>query len=164
MHKIASPRDLQHELGALLAYSQSKAPSRVRLATALYELSERVAMEPPSDIDAALAFNVLLAKRLQALKRDAGAESVKANYKGTGRQRFRRQLWVRFVRGMTVDLWLEQDRISFLGVTQRGVRGPNGVVTEIQYAGRSPDEVYKEVAAVLAHWSANTEPPAWAVG
>lgn len=43
MNKIASPRDLQHELGALLAYAQTETPSRARIASALNELADRVA-------------------------------------------------------------------------------------------------------------------------
>lgn len=43
MNKIASPQDLQRELGALLAYARTETPSRARLASILNDLAERVA-------------------------------------------------------------------------------------------------------------------------
>lgn len=46
MHKIATPTELQSELRRLLAYSEGRQPSRVVLARALRNLSERVAAAP----------------------------------------------------------------------------------------------------------------------
>lgn len=43
MNKIASPRDLRHELKALLAYVRTEAPSRVRIAAVLNQLADGVA-------------------------------------------------------------------------------------------------------------------------
>lgn len=66
----------------------------------------------------ALAYNTRLAKLLQQLKRDAGAETVAQNYRGTGKQAFRRQLFVRFKSGAVIDLWLENSHIGFGGVVR----------------------------------------------
>lgn len=163
MDKIATTHELQHELQRILYYAQSHQPSRAVLARMCSALGRRVAGDP-GDIDAALEYNLRLAKLLQRLKRDAGAALVKANYKGTGSKRHRRQVFVRFQNGLVIDLWLEDNNIGFAGVAQRGVQGPNGFVKEIPYGGRTPEEVYKEVAEVLQHWAANTAPPAWAAG
>jgi hypothetical protein len=46
MHKIANTIELQTELRRLLAYAESRQPSRVVLAEALSTLSERVAAAP----------------------------------------------------------------------------------------------------------------------
>jgi len=43
MNKIASPRDLQRELSALLVYAGTKRPSQGRIAAALNELAAHVA-------------------------------------------------------------------------------------------------------------------------
>jgi len=161
MDKIATTQELQHELQRLLNYAQSHRPSRETLAQRLARLSHRVAGDT-FDIDAAKDYNLRLAKLLQKLKRDAGAKFVVGNYKGTGSKRHRRQIFVRFTNDLSIDLWLEDDNVSFAGVSQRGVQGPNGFVKEIPYGGRTPEEVYKDVAGVLAYWAANTQPPAWA--
>jgi hypothetical protein len=42
MHRIASPLDLSKELSALLDYSQTRSPSRQRIATSLRDIAERV--------------------------------------------------------------------------------------------------------------------------
>ena len=61
-------------------------------------------------------FNTQLAKLLQKLKKDAGAESLQQNYKGTGSQVHRRQLYTIFKSGAVIDLWLESDRLGLGGV------------------------------------------------
>ena len=47
MHKIASPNQLAQELQRLLAYAQTRHPSRIRLARELAALGRRVAAESP---------------------------------------------------------------------------------------------------------------------
>ena len=85
----------------------------------------------PSDPN---AFNTKLAKLLQGLKRDANALSIRQNYRGTGRQIARRQLWVRYA-DHVVDLWLETRSLEIGGVV--GVTG-----VRISYNDRTPEEVY----------------------
>lgn len=64
-------------------------------------------------------FGAAMAKRLQGLKKDFGAKHVKQNYRGTGSQSFRRQVWVRFNDGTGTDIWVEGPVVSIGGVFDR---------------------------------------------
>jgi hypothetical protein len=116
------------------------------------ELDEQTAAE---DIN---AFNTKLAKLLQRLKKDAGAKSVKQNYKGTGSQKFRRQLWCRFNNGAVIDLWLEKNDLGFGGVV---ARLPNGQETRrlpaLPYGNKTPEQVYAEAVKFLKSWMEGKE-------
>lgn len=104
-----------------------------------------------------LAFNTALAKLLQKLKKDAGASTVSQNYRGTGRQAYRRQLWVHFKSGAVIDLWLEANGINFGGVVCR--RAPTRATPMqlpklgIPYGVKTPEQVYAEVAPLLKEWA-----------
>ena len=109
--------------------------------------------EPPS-IEEITAYNGALAKLFQRLKQDAGAERIAQNYRGTGSQVFRRQLWVRFKSGAVIDLWLERAGVKFGGVVKHAPPGrafelPRGVA----YEGKTPAQVYAEVAPMLRAWA-----------
>ena len=113
--------------------------------------------EPLSE-EALIAYNTMLAKRLQGLKKDAGATRIAQNYRGTGRQAFRRQLWVRFKSGAVIDLWLEGTRLGLGGVVKNpppGSRIDEAVILprSIPYSGRTPEEVYVEAATALRAWA-----------
>lgn len=103
-------------------------------------------------------FNTALAKRLQSLKKDAGAESLRQGYKGTGRAAPRRQLWVRFDSGALIDLWADFGFLRLGGVVCNAPAGsahPGGVYRrQIPYAGRTVEEVYQAALAVLKPWAA----------
>ena len=99
----------------------------------------------PEDLSTPLAYNTKLAKLLQGLKRDAGATNINQNYRGTGSRAYRRQLFVGFKSGKVTDLWLEADRVELGGVTK--------VLGKISHNGRTPEEVYTDVAHVLKAWA-----------
>ncbi len=61
-------------------------------------------------------FNTALAKRLQNLKKEGIAENVNQNYKGTGSQAHRRQIFVRFSAFNSIDVWLNGSHIKIGGV------------------------------------------------
>jgi len=111
--------------------------------------------EAPSQAsDDPLAYNTVLAKLCQKLKRDSGAKSITQNYKGTGKQSFRRQLWVTYKNGAVIDLWLEADSIRFGGVvTKRPEGGTYRLPKGVAYGSKAPDQVYAEVAKELKAWA-----------
>jgi len=94
-----------------------------------------------------VAYNKDLAKKLGGgLKKLAGVESASQNYKGTGGQSHRRQLWVRFKDGSRpVDLWLEKDHVEIGGV----LHGGNAHGKKVPTTGKSPDEVVRAVSELL---------------
>ena len=102
-----------------------------------------------------LAFNTTLAKLMQRLKKDAGAESISQNYRGTGSQAFRRQLWVRFKSGAVIDLWLDNGRLGFGGVVMNRPPGnaPGVLPKSLPYGDKSPEQVYAEAAELLKVWA-----------
>jgi hypothetical protein len=116
--------------------------------------------EPQVDPDAKfkemLAFNTTLAKLLQRLKRDAGAKNISQNYKGTGRQAYRRQLWVHFTSGAVIDLWLDNGYLKFGGVVMNPPPGVEArpLIKAISYEGKTPEHVYTEAAKHLKEWAA----------
>ena len=97
-------------------------------------------------------YNTELAKQMSKLKKDTGASTIQQNYKGTGSQAFRRQLWVRWEKlGAVIDLWLENGFIRLGGVVTRGGNGtPNPKV--IKYNGRPKEQVYADVVQALKGW------------
>lgn len=104
-------------------------------------------------------FNTKLAKLMQKLKKDAGAKSIAQNYKGTGGQAYRRQLWVNFNSGAVIDLWLDNGFIKFGGVVKRGVPGVDArqLPTVIKYGDKTPEQVYAEASKDLKDWAAPVE-------
>jgi len=61
-----------------------------------------------------------------------GAEAVRQNYKGTGKQKFRRQIYVSFEDIPGPDLWLDAGDAKI------------GVVF-MPYEGKTPADVYAEI-------------------
>lgn len=107
------------------------------------DAAARAAYEaPPEDWE---PYNTELAKLLQGLKRDANAETIRQNYRGTGSQSYRRQLWTRFKGGAVMDLWLNAGRLEFGGVV--GATGKS-----IAYGTMKPAEVYTKAVAFLRAW------------
>ncbi len=114
----------------------------------------------PTDANAQWGeFNTKLAKLMQKLKKDAGAKSIAQNYKGTGSQAYRRQLWVHFASGAVIDLWLDKGYLKFGGVVMNGVPGAEGrsLPGGIKYEGKTPEHVYAEAAKHLKEWAAPVE-------
>lgn len=86
-------------------------------------------------------FNTKLSKYLKNLKKDAGAISIKQNYKGTGSRKYRRQLYVRFSDNEVTDLWLEDNHIQTYGVITKS-KIPRVMVF---FDGRSVEEIYNDL-------------------
>ena len=64
-----------------------------------------------------------IAKALLPLKKAAGLASIRQNYKGTGSQKARRQLWIALANGSAVDVWLDAESYTIGGVTQIRIPG-----------------------------------------
>ena len=97
---------------------------------------DEIAIDP---IDVAAKFTADVSKELLRFRKSHGLVSIRQNYKGTGKQRAARQLWVRLENG-AVDVWLNPGSYSIGGVTQMRIPG------EFGYGGKSPAEVAKEIA------------------
>lgn len=105
------------------------------------------------------AFNSTLAKMMNKLKKDVGAENVRQNYKGTGKQAHRRQIFVRLPeheRGGP-DVWLDSGYVKVGGVI--GV--PKEIPSVKKYEGSSPEEVYGWIRDTLKAINAH-EKAKWA--
>jgi hypothetical protein len=98
-------------------------------------------------------FNTKLAKLMQGLKKGADAETIKGNYKGTGKQAFRRQLWVRFKNGAVIDLWLDNGYLKFGGVVARSNSGGQTVPAGIIYKGKTPEDVFDLALKAIKAWN-----------
>lgn len=110
----------------------------------------------PSDL---VAFNTALASLLKRLKKDVGSCTVKQNYRGTGSQKARRQMWVRFDKGGVIDIWLDNGFAIFGGiVARREFDGPGFEKTHIphgtriSYGDKTPEQVYGEIVSYLRPW------------
>lgn len=90
------------------------------------------------------AFNTALAKLIKSLKKDVGASHVRQGYKGTGAQKHRRQMFVRFADDSATDLWLDSGYLGTVGVVMGKV--PR---MRISYEGKTPEQVYQELLQVL---------------
>ena len=88
----------------------------------------------------ALEYNTALAKLLKQLKKDLGATAVRQNYRGTGSQKFRRQLYVTFTE-FTIDLWLDANSVGLGGVMTR--------LGRLTKTDRTPEQMYEAVRAAL---------------
>lgn len=94
-------------------------------------------------VDEQMAFTAAVAKALLTHRKDVGITNVRQNYKGTGSQRARRQLWISFDDGRAVDVWLDADGFTVGGVTQLRMAG------RFDYGDRTPLDVAADVAAKL---------------
>jgi hypothetical protein len=100
---------------------------------------------PTVAVIGALAFNTDLAVKLRGLKKSIKATTVRQEYRGTGSQSHRRQIWVRaegLSRGFT-DLWLDAKSVSLGGVS------PLAGLPPIPYGERTVDEVYDLIVQAL---------------
>ena len=86
------------------------------------------------------------------MKKDAGAETIRQNYRGTGSQKAVRQIFVRFRSGAVVDLWLRHGFLEFGGVVARGGGGP-GLPKGVVYQSRTVEQVYQEALGHLQAWA-----------
>ena len=115
------------------------------------------AARAPEGLAALTIYNTTLAKLFQRLKKDAGATSVAQNYRGTGTQSYRRQLWVHFQSGAVIDLWLNARDLGLGGVVKN--RPPADVEARvelprvIEYGDKTPQQVYDEAMPLLRAWA-----------
>ena len=90
----------------------------------------------------AMAFSNALSKEIKKHKKALNIKSIKQNYKGTGKQAHRRQLWIRFNNGDVIDIFLDGPVVRIGGVLKTGYGS-------VKASGRSPAEVAREVAEKL---------------
>lgn len=84
-----------------------------------------------------------IAAALQKHKKACGVSNMRQNYKGTGSRSHRRQIWITFKsEKRSVDIWLEDNQVSFAGVCRQG---PERVL----YEKKSAEQIALEVAQVL---------------
>jgi hypothetical protein len=100
-------------------------------------------------------YNTKLAKLMAKLKKEAGAKSIKQNYKGTGKQKARRQLWVRFKSGAVIDIWIDMGYVGLGGVVTNRPPGSDVLLSKkrIPYDNNTPEQTYAEVLKVLKPWA-----------
>ena len=115
---------------------KSAALEILRVASMIISDEDAVEIDP---IDIAAKFTADVAKELMRFRNSHGLVSIRQNYKGTGRQRASRQLWVRLENG-AVDVWLNPGSYGIGGVTQMRLPG------EFGYGPKSPADVAKEIA------------------
>jgi len=120
----------------IMQNKKSAALELLRVASMIIADEDVVAIDP---IDVASKFTADIAKELMRYRKSHGLVSIRQNYKGTGRQRASRQLWVRLEQG-AVDVWLNPGSYSIGGVTQMRLPG------EFAYGPKSPADVAKEIA------------------
>lgn len=93
-------------------------------------------------------FNAALAKRMQSLKTDMRVASVRQSYHGTGGKAYRRQIWVEFTPGCSIDVWLEH-RANLGGI----IRPPIGTEWSLAYTGNETvDSVYENMKVALRRY------------
>jgi len=99
-------------------------------------------------------FNTKLSKLTKKLRKDAGAKSIRQNYKGTGNQKARRQLWINFKNGAVLDIWLDKGWVQFGGVVARHPAGDEYPSPRIvKYEGKTPEQVYEKTKEILKAWA-----------
>lgn len=125
-------------------------------APPLREAARAREMEAVVEPEKVLEFNNTLSKLVKNLKKDAGAKSIKQNYRGTGKQKARRQLYIHFKNGAVLDIWLDMGYVGLGGVVGIRPDGSRGfpVPHKIDYGDKSPYEVYREVKDALKKWMA----------
>jgi len=94
------------------------------------------------------AYNAALAKLMKGLKHDASVKSMRQEYKGTGSQKARRQLWTRFKNGAVLDIWLDKGSVKFGGVVARPSYPDPRVIKNLP----KPEETYRRIKEILNKW------------
>jgi hypothetical protein len=95
------------------------------------------------------AFNTSLQKLLSGLKSSAHARIIRQNYKGTGEQKAKRQIFVRFADGSPMDIWLLKGSVDFEGSAMT----PDAKLPKaFSYAGMTPEEAYAKIKKGIIEW------------
>ena len=96
--------------------------------------------------DDPVAFNAAVAKLIgKNLKKDAGASAIRQNYKGTGKQAHRRQLYINIGDAAGVDVWLDSGYVNIGGV----LSAPKGFETKKMMGDMTPEQVYQWLSGTL---------------
>lgn len=90
------------------------------------------------------AFNTKLAKLAKGLKKDVGATKIRQNYKGTGKRKHRRQLYIDFPGGKSFDLWLDSGFVRFGGVMRTNI-------PDLDFQD-TPEATYREIVRRIKAW------------
>jgi hypothetical protein len=99
-------------------------------------------------------YNTKLAKLMQKLKKDVGAGSIRQGYKGTGSQKARRQLWVRWKNEAVIDIWLDMGYVTFGGIVMNRPPGSDVTISakKLPYKDK-PEQTYAEIVKILKPWA-----------
>jgi len=92
-------------------------------------------------------FNTALAKLMRGLKRDVGAKIIRQGYRGTGSQKARRQIFVRWPDGTPLDIWLDKGSVQMGGIHNQTPPSPATFPAE-----RTPEATYKKMVGILKAW------------
>ena len=90
------------------------------------------------------AFTGEVAKAIQKHKKVLGVSNIRQNYKGTGSQVARRQLYVSFKTNQVIDIWLDENAVKFDGCCRQGLAS-----LAVKYEDKTPTQIAAEVAQVL---------------
>ena len=110
------------------------------------QMDEDTGPEIAKFTDDPVAFNAQVAKLLgKKLKKDAGASAVRQNYKGTGKQAHRRQIYINIGDAAGVDVWLDTGYVKIGGV----LSPPPGHESRKMMGDMTPEQVYQWLSGTL---------------
>lgn len=111
------------------------------------KIAERVAQRKMAEDDEDNVFNTALAKLMRGLKRDVGVKIIRQGYKGTGSQKARRQIFVRWPDSTALDIWLMKGSVQMGGIMNQDPPRPDKFPME-----GTPEATYKKIVTVLKAW------------
>jgi len=117
-----------------------------KLKAELADSLEENLPEVTKHADDPVAFNAAVAKLIgKNLKKDAGASAIRQNYKGTGKQAHRRQLYISIGDAASVDVWLDSGYVNIGGV----ISPPKGHESKKMMGDMTPEQVYQWLSGTL---------------
>lgn len=117
-----------------------------KLANMVNRVADLVAESAVDPLDEREQFTADVARELLRMKRALGITGMRQNYKGTGSQRFRRQLWTRFADVGPIDIWLDRESFQIGGVL------PGGLSGSFKYGEGDAKQAAARIAEVLQEW------------
>lgn len=99
-------------------------------------------------------FTAEVSRQLKKKKKELGIKSMKQNYKGVGNQKAGRQVWIRFINGAVIDVWLYPSHITYGGVVNID---PTGSRTKphpniVKLNNENPKKVAEMIVDDLKTW------------
>jgi hypothetical protein len=137
------PWMVKMEFGRYPSVHRSKVEVVAGRAAKTADMDDPVAVPVSDPIDIEAQYTADIGKELLRLRSAYGLQGIRQNYRGTGRQRARRQLYIRLENGALVDVWLNSSDYEIGGVTLIRIRGT------FPYGGRPPATIAREIAEKL---------------